>query len=120
MEIFNRKIDFFFIKFPIIFPLIYLFFLYSFNFPCLTYFRDKSPGTPVGFLVWELDDDWESLIAKVAESDFQAIHPANGIVSRDFVAACKKRNLDVNAWTVNDKDRMEELQIGRASCRERV
>ena len=81
----------------------------SFNFPCLTYFRDKSPGTPVGFLVWELDDDWESLIAKVAESDFQAIHPANGIVSRDFVAACKKRNLDVNVWTVNDEDRMEEL-----------
>lgn len=30
MEIFNKRIDFFFIKFPILFPLIYLFFLYSF------------------------------------------------------------------------------------------
>ncbi len=30
MEIFNKKIDFFFIKFPIIFPFIYLFALYSF------------------------------------------------------------------------------------------
>jgi len=30
MEIFNKRIDFFFIKFPILFPIIYLFFLYSF------------------------------------------------------------------------------------------
>ncbi len=81
----------------------------SFNFTCLSYFREKSPNTPVGFLVWELDDDWESLIAEAANSDFQAIHPANAIVSRDFVAACKERNIDVNVWTVNDKGRMEEL-----------
>ena len=71
--------------------------------------REKSPDTPAGLLVWELNNDWESLIKEVANSDFQAIHPSNAIISREFVAACKKKEIDVNVWTVNDEDRMGEL-----------
>ncbi len=81
----------------------------SFNFQCLSYLREKSPDTPAGLLVWELNNDWESLIKEVANSDFQAIHPSNAITSREFVAACKKKEIDVNVWTVNDEDRMGEL-----------
>ncbi len=81
----------------------------SFNLECLSYFRKKSPDTPVGLLIWELDDDWESLIAEVVNSNFQAIHPANTLVSRSFVEACKEKNVSVNVWTVNERERMMEL-----------
>ena len=81
----------------------------SFNFKCLSYFREKSPETPVGLLIWELRDDWDSLLAEVIKSDFQYIHPANSLVTKNFIAACKQKEIHINVWTVNDEDRMEEL-----------
>tara|TARA_B100000686_G_C16780192_1_gene971298 strand:- start:1947 stop:2642 length:696 start_codon:yes stop_codon:yes gene_type:complete len=81
----------------------------SFNSKCLSYFRDVSPATPVGILIWELREDWDLLLTEVINSDFQAIHPANSLVTRNLIAACKQKEIDINVWTVNDEDRMEEL-----------
>tara|TARA_B100000953_G_scaffold287533_1_gene269856 strand:+ start:360 stop:1055 length:696 start_codon:yes stop_codon:yes gene_type:complete len=85
------------------------FLISSFNYKALSYFREQTPDTPIGFLIWEFDGDLDSLITKIINSNFQAIHPANTLVTKSFVTACSDKNVNVNVWTVNEEDRIREL-----------
>jgi len=52
-------------------------------------------------------------IAKGAESHFYSIHPYYAIINKDIVNFAHSNNLKIIAWTVNDRDVMEELiEIG--------
>jgi glycerophosphoryl diester phosphodiesterase len=80
-----------------------------FHYPTIALIRELDPTIPTAFLHLLIDRSWEDLAAEVAADGHAALHPWDGLVDADLVAAAKAHGLDVNVWTVDDPERMAQL-----------
>lgn len=80
----------------------------SFDIGSVERIRDTDPSIPLGWLVWGQADP-ASLINRVVDHGFQAIHPHDLLVDAGFVSRAKDAGLEVNVWTVDDPDRARDL-----------
>lgn len=80
-----------------------------FHRPTLDRVRELDPSIPTAFLFVVHDDGWEALAADVAAGGHVALHPWDGFVDADMVAAARAHGLEINVWTVDDPDRMAQL-----------
>lgn len=80
-----------------------------FHRPTLDRVRELDPAVPTAFLHHHEPRSWDELAADVAGAGHVALHPWDGVVDVELVAAAKEHGLDVNVWTVDDPDRMAEL-----------
>ena len=85
------------------------FLLSSFNRDVLEYARAASPTVQLGFLTIGDFKERKDFLQGLKLSGFQSVHPHHLAVDEDFVVASHEYGLEVNVWTVNDEDRMEEL-----------
>jgi len=79
----------------------------SFNIGALDRLHSVDPTIDLAFL-FDLGDPASS-IARACAHHMRAIHPYDPMVTESMVRHAKDEGLDVNVWTVNDPDRMEEL-----------
>jgi glycerophosphoryl diester phosphodiesterase len=63
-------------------------------------------GVPSAWLVVGAD---ESVVATARERGHQALHPWDGAVTGELVAAGRAAGLAINVWTVDDPERMRQL-----------
>ncbi len=80
----------------------------SFNHYVLMKLREVDPSCKIGLLYSNgLVDPWVYANHLKAE----AIHPHYlvALKAEGLISGCRKAGIDVNAWTVNDKDAMREL-----------
>jgi glycerophosphoryl diester phosphodiesterase len=76
------------------------------SFDLATADRAKATGLASAWLVVAVPDDGiETLLAH----GLVALHPWHEFVTEDLVRRCHEHGLRVNAWTVDDPDRMREL-----------
>lgn len=80
----------------------------SFNPDSVTSIRRLDPTLPLALLVWGQADP-ASLVGRAEAHGFEAIHPHDLLVDRNFVERTKTAGLQVNVWTVDDPDRIVEL-----------
>ncbi|MEM7325393.1 MAG: glycerophosphodiester phosphodiesterase [Actinomycetota bacterium] len=80
----------------------------SFNPDSVTSIRRLDPTLPLALLVWGQADP-ASLVGRAEAHGFEAIHPHDLLVDRNFVERAKTAGLQVNVWTVDDPDRIVEL-----------
>tara|TARA_E500000331_G_scaffold115829_2_gene113066 strand:+ start:11209 stop:11901 length:693 start_codon:yes stop_codon:yes gene_type:complete len=85
------------------------FLLSSFSRDVLEYARATSPTVQLGFLTIGDFKERKDFLQGLKLSGFQSVHPHHLAVDEDFVVASHEYGLEVNVWTVNDEDRMEEL-----------
>lgn len=70
--------------------------------------RSLSPHIDTGFLVFDLNAD-PQLPERAADAGDVAVHPWEPFVDEQFVERCNRLGLRINAWTVDDQDRVVEL-----------
>jgi glycerophosphoryl diester phosphodiesterase len=76
------------------------------SFDLATADRAKAVGLASAWLVVAVPDDAiETLLAR----GLVALHPWHEVVTEDLVRRCHEHGLSVNAWTVDEPDRMREL-----------
>lgn len=80
----------------------------SFNVDSVTSIRRLDPSLPLALLVWGQADP-ASLVGRAEAHGFEAIHPHDLLVDRNFVERSKAAGLQVNVWTVDDPARIVEL-----------
>ncbi len=80
----------------------------SFNVDSVTSIRRLDPSLPLALLVWGQADP-ASLVGRAEAHGFEAIHPHDLLVDRNFVERAKAAGLQVNVWTVDDPARIVEL-----------
>lgn len=80
-----------------------------FHYPTIQLIRELDPTIPTAFLHILVDRSWADLAADVAAAGHVALHPWDGLVDEDLMAAAKANALEVNVWTVDDPDRMAQL-----------
>jgi glycerophosphoryl diester phosphodiesterase len=80
----------------------------SFNVDSIRRIREVEPAIPVGMLVWGQSDP-NSLIARAAGHEFDAINPHDLLVDPTFVKRAHDAGLTVNVWTVDDPRRIRSL-----------
>jgi len=85
------------------------FLLSSFSRDVLEYARAASSTVQLGFLTIGDFKEKKDFLQGLKLSGFQSVHPHHLVVDEDFVVASHEYGLEVNVWTVNDEDRMEEL-----------
>lgn len=71
--------------------------------------RALDPTMPTAFLHHVVDRPWAELAADVAGAGHRALHPWDGVVDAELVAAAHGSGLAVNVWTVDDPVRMRKL-----------
>ena len=81
----------------------------SFHQPTIDRVHQLDPEIPTAFLHHFEDRSWEELAAAIAADGHVALHPWDGVVDQELMAAAKAHALDVNVWTVDDPDRMATL-----------
>ncbi|MEG3586424.1 MAG: glycerophosphodiester phosphodiesterase [Actinomycetota bacterium] len=85
------------------------FLLSSFSRDVLEYARATSSTVQLGFLTIGDFKEKKNFLQGLKLSGFQSVHPHYLAVDVDFVVISHEYGLEVNVWTVNDEDRMEEL-----------
>jgi glycerophosphoryl diester phosphodiesterase len=80
----------------------------SFNVDSVTSIRRLDASLPLALLVWGQADP-ASLVGRAEAHGFEAIHPHDLLVDRNFVERSKAAGLQVNVWTVDDPARIVEL-----------
>ena len=80
----------------------------SFDWPSLQQVRDLLPPLPTAWLFADLDRDPLQLDRSVAAGDV-AVNPWEPLIDQALMNRCAELGLQVNAWTVDDPDRMREL-----------
>lgn len=80
-----------------------------FHRPTLDRVRALDDAIPTAFLHHFVDGSWDDLAADVAAGGHRFLHPWDGVVDADYVAAARAHDLEVNVWTVDDPDRMAAL-----------
>lgn len=80
----------------------------SFNHLLLHHVHEARPDIPIGalFVVDNLWEDWKSILELVGAT---YIHPEDAGLTPHKVAAFREAGYGVNVWTVNGKDRANEL-----------
>lgn len=80
----------------------------SFDESTLQRVRSLEPRVATGFLVFDLNAD-PQLPERAAAAGDVAVHPWEPFVDGPFVERCERLGLKINAWTVDDQDRVVEL-----------
>lgn len=80
----------------------------SFDRGIIDHVRSLAPEIPTGYLLMG-DADLPALVRSVADAGHVAINPWNGIVTGELVALAHAAGLAVNVWTVDDPDRIRQL-----------
>lgn len=80
----------------------------SFDEPTLDRVRSLEPRLETGFLVFDLNAD-PNLPERAAEAGDVAVHPWEPFVDEAFVERCGRLGLRINAWTVDDQERVVAL-----------
>jgi glycerophosphoryl diester phosphodiesterase len=80
-----------------------------FHYPTIERVRALDPAIPTAFLHLLIDRSWADLANEVAAAGHAALHPWDGLVDAELVAAAKAQGLEVNVWTVDDPERMAQL-----------
>jgi glycerophosphoryl diester phosphodiesterase len=84
----------------------------SFDLSLLVRLRQAHPGLPLAVLT---DGNWHQAVAVAAKIAACALHPHVELVSRPLMAVCRRRQLPVFPWTVDDPSRARSLvRIGVA------
>lgn len=87
--------------------------LSSFDHSLLARLRRVAPDLPLAMLV--AAGDWHRTLAKAASLRACAFHPHVDLISRPLLAACRRLDLPVYVWTVDDPDVARSLaRIGVA------
>ena len=81
----------------------------SFDFDTIGVVRSMSPSLRTGFLCTRPRPDASTLISRVVEAGHEALHPLHLAVNRALVEEAHAAGLRVNAWTVDDPNRIREL-----------
>ena len=80
-----------------------------FHAPTLDRVRALDAELATAFLHGPVYRPWADLVDEVADGGHRALHPWHWIVDRWYLAAVRRRGLEVNTWTVDDPDRMHAL-----------
>lgn len=80
-----------------------------FHYPTIELVRALDPRIPTAFLHLLIDRSWAELAADVAAAGHTALHPWDGLVDAELMAAATAAGLEVNVWTVDDPERMARL-----------
>ena len=80
----------------------------SFDMAAIDRVKAKDASIPTGWLLFEGGDSTATLDRVVAHGH-QAINPHASLVDESFVRKAHERSLEVNVWTVDDLDRIDEL-----------
>ncbi|XCB30580.1 glycerophosphodiester phosphodiesterase family protein [Arcanobacterium hippocoleae] len=80
----------------------------SFNHVLLEKFKQRAPKLPVGCLYEQgmLRPDWKSVLELVGAA---YIHPHEADLTAQRVALCHSAGFGINTWTVNDRNRANQL-----------
>lgn len=79
----------------------------SFNPLTLRRFRAILPNVPIGYLDWA--DAPPELRAQMVGFEYEAYHPEHSMISPELIADADAAGHVVNAWTVNDAERVKLL-----------
>lgn len=72
--------------------------------------RDTDPAIPTAWLTPGVGpDDLDAVLSDLAARGHSALHPWEGLLTREIVEACHRHGLSINTWTCDDPDRMVEL-----------
>ena len=71
----------------------------SFDHALLARLRRAAPDLPLAVLA---ERDWHLAVARAGALRASALHPRVDLVSRPLLAACRRLNLPVHVWTVDD------------------
>ena len=71
--------------------------------------RRDAPQLRTGYLISE-DPMVDGMLDRIAAAGHDAVNPWNGRVTAEMVTAAHDRGLSVNVWTVDDPERMRELE----------
>jgi len=86
----------------------------SFNHQTVARIRKLDPSAQVGYL---FEEDWQGAVADYDRYGGQALHPDKKFVLiPEFVEACGKRGADINTWTVNKEQTMEDFMKMGLHC----
>jgi glycerophosphoryl diester phosphodiesterase len=80
-----------------------------FHQPTIDLVHALDPSIATAFLHHFDDRSWDDLAAAIAAAGHRALHPWDGVVDAELVAAAHRHGLEVNVWTVDDPKRMAEL-----------
>ena len=84
----------------------------SFHHSLLKELKEASPALRTGLLYGDPFTP-EETIAMVRSFDADAIHPYIGCLTESVAEACRKRRIDINAWTINDPENVRRaLSLG--------
>ena len=80
----------------------------SFDLSTIDRVRSLDPTIPTGLLAFALDHP-DEVIASAAAGGHRAINPWDPYVTDEFMVSARAAGLEVNVWTVNEVQRMQEL-----------
>ncbi len=84
----------------------------SFQHPLLKELKEAIPALRTGLLYGDPFTP-EETVAMVRSFDADAIHPYIGCLTESAAEACRKRHIDINAWTINDPENVRRaLSLG--------
>jgi glycerophosphoryl diester phosphodiesterase len=82
----------------------------SFDFRTLQYLHQKYPSVKTAMLIEDHDKRGVDEQVKTLGFTPTIYSPAHELVNENLIAKCRKQNIKVIPWTVNDKTRIEELK----------
>lgn len=80
----------------------------SFHLPTVDRVLELDADVPTAWLVFDADEP-VTLAARARRHGHRALHPWDGLVTPELMAAAQDNELQVNVWTVDDPDRMAAL-----------
>lgn len=81
----------------------------SFDMSTILRIRQADPSIPLGWLTFGQADP-RQIIARAQAHELAAIHPHDLLVDQAFVDRAHEAGLDVYTWTVDDPERIVELE----------
>ena len=79
----------------------------SLDFGSIQRIRENDPTIPIGWIVWGQVNPMQ--MVERAAGTVDALHPSEMLIDKTLMEMCREANLLVNAWTVNDPDRVLEM-----------
>jgi glycerophosphoryl diester phosphodiesterase len=82
----------------------------SFDFRTLRYLHEKYPSVKTAMLIEDFDERGIKDQLKALGFTPTIYSPEHKMVTEDLVKKCHEQNIKIIPWTVNDKERIEELK----------
>jgi glycerophosphoryl diester phosphodiesterase len=76
----------------------------SFDISVLQNIRKLSQEVRIGYLTAHTNWNASGLFKVIDDNNFQAVHPHYSLVTKEFMLTAKGNDLEVNVWTVNDRE----------------